>query len=138
MGRFLSSLIIIAMLFSTPARAQDAADWQVSITAQIEALRDNDGKTALAYAGAGFRARYDDPAQFLIDIARAGYTPIALSRSHGFGDFDQDHPNHVLQLVRLVGEDQGLHEAVYELVKEPGEGWRIAGVMLRRSAGLGI
>lgn len=37
-----------------------------------------------------------------------------------------------------MGTDQALHEAVYQLVDEPGEGWRVQGVIMRREAGIGI
>ena len=44
----------------------------------------------------------------------------------------------VVQVVKFVGRDQSLYEALYQLVDEPGEGWRVQGVILRKEAGIGV
>ncbi|WP_160300084.1 DUF4864 domain-containing protein [Devosia limi] len=112
--------------------------WQAVVTGQIEAFRSGDGAAALEFAGAGFRARYSDPALFYADILRSGYRPIVESRSHSFGEATQVSDTAVLQVVRFVGPDLGLYEALYQLADEPDAGWRVQGVMLRRDAGVGI
>lgn len=41
----------------------------------------------------------------------------------------------VLQQVTLVGKDQWLYGAIYQLIEEP-EGWRVQGVQLYRQQGM--
>jgi hypothetical protein len=43
-----------------------------------------------------------------------------------------------MQVVRFVGPDQGLYEALYQLVDEPDVGWRVQGVVLKKEAGIGV
>ena len=63
---------------------------------------------------------------------------MVQSRSHSFGDFRKLSDTIVAQVVRLVGPDQSLYEALYQLEDEPDLGWRVVGVVLRKEAGIGI
>lgn len=135
------ALVLLLVGFAAPLRAQDAAApeaaWQAVITGQIEAFRAGDGAAALSFAGAGFRARYTDPNAFVVDIARSGYAPIVASRSHSFGKFDKVSDTIVMQVVRFVGPDQMLYEGLYQLMLEK-DGWRVAGVALKKQDGLSV
>jgi hypothetical protein len=126
-------------LSSVPGFAQEAepSPWQTVITAQIEAFRDGDGVAALEWAGAGFKTQFEDPDLFYQAILASGYEPIVNSRSHSFGDFQQVGEMGAIQVVRLVGPDQGLYEALYQMLEEA-DGWRVQGVALREEEGLGI
>jgi hypothetical protein len=42
-----------------------------------------------------------------------------------------------LQDVKLLGTDQSVYEAIYQMVKEP-EGWRVAGVQLLKTPAIGV
>lgn len=119
------------------ALAQDMP-WQASVTGQIEALHQGEAETALGLAGSTFREIYKDPAQFLNDIKRSGYGPIVEARSHSFGKYQKTESGLVLQVVTLIGPDQSLYEAVYEMIEEPDLGWRVRGVILRKLPGLGV
>lgn len=122
------------------ARAQDASEampWQAVITGQIEAFRQADGAGALEFASSGFRVRFADPQMFYEAIRASGYEPIIESRSHTFAEFEQVTESSVFQVVRFVGPDQGLYEAIYQMIEEP-EGWRVEGVALRREQGVGV
>ena len=132
------AMMLVGLL--APAWGQDdAAPWQATVSGQIEAFRAADGAAALAFAGEGFRTQFaGQPEAFHAAILASGYGPIAESRSHSFGNFNRIGETGVLQVVKFVGNDQSLHEAVYQLVDEPGEGWRIQGVVMRRAAGIGI
>lgn len=123
-----------------PALAQDdAAPWQASVTGQIEAFRAEDGAAALDFAGEAFRVQFEgQPEAFYAAIIASGYEAIVNSRSHSFGEFNKVSDTRVLQVVDFVGPEQGLYQALYELGDEPGEGWRVLGVVLRREAGVGI
>lgn len=135
---FLALVLMMALLL--PAAGQDdAAPWQATVTGQIEAFRAKDGAAALSFAGQGFRTQFEgQPEAFYAAIVASGYQPIVDSRSHSFGKFNLVSENVVVQVVRLVGPDQGLYEALYQLGNEPGEGWRVLGVALRKEAGVGI
>ena len=111
----------------------------VAVAMMLAALVAQDGAAALGFAGPGFRAQFEgQPEAFYAAIIAAGYGAIVESRSHSFGTFNQVSDTAVLQAVTFVGPDQVLYEAVYELVDEPGQGWRVQGVALRRTAGVGI
>ena len=134
-----TTIVFLAMsLMATAAEEQSvvAAPWQGAITGQIEAFRDADGAGALEFASAGFRVRFADPQMFYEAILASGYEPLINSRSHTFGEFERTAES-VFQVVLLVGPDQGLYEAIYQMIEEP-EGWRVEGVALRREQGVGI
>lgn len=134
-------LALMAMLICMvmPAVAQDDMPWQASISGQIEALRSSDGEAALGFAGQGFRTPFEGkPDAFLAAIAGSGYGPIVESRSHSFGEFNKVGESVVMQVVKFVGPDQSLYEALYQMADEPDEGWRVQGVVLRKEAGIGI
>ncbi len=122
-----------------PVYAQDDTPWQATITGQVEAFRAEDGAAALSFAGKGFRAQFEgQPEAFYAAIIASGYEAIVSSRSHSFGEFNKVDELTVMQVVNFVGRDQGLYSALYQLADEPGEGWRVQGVVLRREAGVGI
>jgi hypothetical protein len=137
--RILLSLVLSVLLWAPLAAQEGAAAWRETVTGQILALRGGDGVAALSFAGATFRANYQaNPQQFVDDIARSGYGPIGESRSHTFGASRELAPGAVLQEVEFVGTDGRVWEAVYQLVDERDEGWRIQGVVLRSTESLGI
>jgi len=133
--------ILMTVLMLAPAAAQDIEanrPWEISVTGQIQALRERDGAAALAYSGAGFRATYQNPQDFIDDIERAGYDPIGASRAHSFGAFREVSPGVVVLSVELIGTDGRIWEAIYQVTDEPDEGWRIQDVMLRATQSIGI
>lgn len=136
--RLVLGLVITAMALQ-PMMAQEAeSPWRAVVTGQIEAFRSGDAEAALEFAGATFKSTYSDADRFLADVERSGYGPIIESRSHSFGVFREVGETGIVQVVNLVGPDQRLYEAVYQLREEPGEGWRVQGVVLRQSEGIGI
>lgn len=132
-------MTLMLMGLVAPVYAQDDAPWQAVVTGQIEAFRAEDGAAALSFAGEGFRRQFEgQPDAFYAAIVASGYEAIVNSRSHSFGEFNKVDALTVLQVVDFVGPDQGLYSALYQLADEPGEGWRVQGVVLRREAGVGI
>jgi hypothetical protein len=129
--------LVLALVFPAPAQESDAP-WQATVTGQIEAFRAGDGAAALNFATAAFRTQFTDPSDFIEAVVASGYGPIVASRSHSFGDFTKVNDTVVMQVVKLVGPDRGLYKALYQLVDEPGVGWRVQGVMLKREAGVAI
>lgn len=131
-----ATLILVAGL--SPALAQEAeAPWQATVTGQIEAFRAHDAPSAFGYASAPFHERFGSAEAFFLAIVSMGYAPIMESRSHSFGTFEKAPDGSVAQAVELIGNDQGLYGAVYQLIEEPA-GWRVTGVQLVKRPGLGV
>ncbi|MBL8596111.1 MAG: DUF4864 domain-containing protein [Devosia sp.] len=132
-------LLLSLLLLAAPARAQDsalAAEWQAVITGQVEAFRVHDAPAALSFAASSFKQNFPDPAAFEQAIRDWGYEAIMDSRTHSFGAYQQVNETVVLQAVRFTGPDQVLYEAIYQLTREP-DGWRVGGVQLMKTAGMG-
>ena len=138
--RSLAVILMMVVALVIPARGQDdAAPWQAVVSGQIAALHEQDAMAALGFAGEGFRTQFaEQPEAFLLAVEASGYGPIVHSRSHSFGAFERVSDTVVAQVVKFVGPDQSLYEALYQLGEEPGEGWRILGVALRKAPGIGI
>ncbi|WP_297112446.1 DUF4864 domain-containing protein [uncultured Devosia sp.] len=132
--------LVLSVIMLAPTLAQEIETaWRETITGQIVALRSGDGEAALSFAGAAFRANYqNDPQRFAEDVARSGYGPIGKSRVHSFGDYRELAPGVVLQEVELIDADGRVWEAVYQLADERDEGWRVQGVVLRSTPSIGI
>jgi hypothetical protein len=130
-----------AMLFGATARADDPAvsptEWQAVIAGQIQAFRMHDAPSALSFAGDEYKKQFDDAEAFVSAIVASGYGPIVDSRSQTFGDFKLIAPDQVVQEVELTGNDQSIYEAFYVLGKETGV-WRVHGVQLAKTTGLGV
>jgi hypothetical protein len=133
--------VVMVLLSAQPALAQEAAKpetaWKAAITGQIEAFRSDDGEKALLYAGEAFRQEFTDPDEFVAAIAQMGYEPLVHSRSHSFGAFEQFDETHAMQIVNIVGPDQLVYEALYQMMMEP-EGWRVEAVTMRQAEGLAV
>ena len=130
-------LSLVMLLAAVPARAAPMSDeWQAAITGQVDAFHAEDGAAALGFAGAGFKQRFADPSEFLQAIRAWGYGAIVEARSHSFGAYQVIDADHVMQLVIFTGPDQAIYQAVYQLVREP-EGWRIGGVQMMKTGGMG-
>ena len=142
LARTLLGVIALAVMLLVPARAQtpaasDEAAWQAVISGQIEAFRTGDATGAFGYAAAGFKLSFPDAETFYAVILGTGYAPIAQSSTHSFGRFQQVNEAQVMQVVRLVGAEDGRFDALYQLVLEP-EGWRVQGVQLQKSTAIDI
>lgn len=121
-----------------PMQPESAAEpWQEVITSQIDAFRHKDAPGAFQYAAAAFQTSFPSAEAFFVTIVSSGYAPIMESRSHTFGAFKMVDDKTVLQEVKLLGNDQGLYEAFYQLTEEP-VGWRVQGVQLMKQPGMGI
>jgi hypothetical protein len=132
-------VVALFLVLAPAAQAQDdplAAEWQAVISGQVEAFRTHDGPAALSFAGSFFQQNFTDPEAFLLQIEAWGYGAIMESRSHSFGPYEQVNPDVVLQAVRFIGPDSVLYEAVYQLNREE-TGWRIGGVQLLKTTGMG-
>lgn len=139
-----AGFLAVFLLLGTMAQAQvddtpsaTIEPWQSVITSQIEAFRLKDAPGAFQYAAAGFQETFPTAEAFFVAIIASGYAPIMESRSHSFGGFRMMGDKVVEQEVRLVGNDQSLYEALYQLGEEP-DGWRVRGVKLVKQPGMGV
>ncbi|MCS6761116.1 MAG: DUF4864 domain-containing protein [Candidatus Devosia symbiotica] len=110
--RILLALTMVMALLLPSVAQDDVIPWQISIIGQGE-----------AFYGA---------------ILATGYRPVMQSRSHSFGKFAMVSDRVVVQVMLLVGPDQELYEALYQLEDEPREGWRVVGVVLRKRDGIRV
>ena len=130
-------LSLLLMLVPVNANADPMSDeWQAVITGQVEAFRASDGPAALSFAAAGFKESFTDPAVFVQAIREWGYSAIVDSRSHSFGAYQLVDPNLALQAVTFTGPDQALYQAIYRMEREE-PGWRIGGVQMMKTSGMG-
>ncbi|MEP7241714.1 MAG: DUF4864 domain-containing protein [Devosia sp.] len=121
---------------ASPASDATAGEWQAIIHNQVQAFREHNAATALSFAAQSFKDKYADPEAFYGFIMGSGYSAIAQSRSESFGPFDILQADEVLQDVKFIGADLSLYEAIYQLWRE-GEGWRVMGVQLVKTPGIG-
>ncbi len=142
--RTLAVPLLALIVLSGPALAQGEiapapveTPWQDVITSQIQAFRDHDAPGAFMYAGAGFQVSFPSAEAFFNAIVTSGYAPIMESVSHSFGEFEMLGPTGVVQEVKLVGKDQELYGALYQLTEEEA-GWRVQAVQLYRQEGVAI
>lgn len=141
---FLRATLAVVM-FAGLARAEDgaipsqspAADWQMVITAQVEAFRAKDAAGAFQLAAAPFHAAFPNAEAFFATIIGSGYGPIMDSSSHGFGQFVLLDEHSVAQEVTFTGQDLSRYAAIYVLRQEEA-GWRVSGVQLARTPGISV
>ena len=107
------------------------------ITAQIEALRRDDGAAALALAAPALRLRFGDATHFLA-MVRTGYAEIIRPRAFSFGGLAAGAKGRLTQKVELIGADGQAALALYDMEHEPDGSWRIAGCSLIRGERLEI
>ena len=130
------ALLLLAVPSRAPARAQEAsaadtAEIQRVIMGQMEAFTRNDGDAALSFAAPNIKQRFGDGPHFL-DMVRELYPSVFRPRSVGFGVLAPDGAT-MVQHVELVGPDGQAMLAIYEMVRDPKGGWRIAGCTLVKS-----
>jgi hypothetical protein len=139
----IAAFLLLAAILPSMAEDDAAPDaartppWQQVISSQIQAFRDHDAPGAFMYAGASFHVAFPDAEAFFVTIMGSGYAPIMESTSHSFGEYRLVGSTGVVQLVRLVGNDQQLYGALYQLAEEEA-GWRVQAVQLYREPGVAI
>jgi hypothetical protein len=134
-------IFAVAMLqagMAMPALAQlNSNPWRQVVADQIQALHERDGTEALLYVVEDYRRQFAGRGDaFLETVVKSGFRPIVEARSHSFGDCVRINDYTVVQVVHFVGPNQRLYEAEYQLMDEPGEGWRIEGVTLQLKPGI--
>lgn len=130
-------ILLVAMLLSSAARAQDMVTpaentlVQHVITEQIDAFRHDDATAAFALAAPHIKAMFGDAAHFLA-MVRHAYPLVYRQRAFSFGTSMIDQ-GLLIQRVQLTGENGDEALALYTMEKELDGSWRIAGCSLVES-----
>ena len=124
-----------AALSPQPSHAVLAeAEWQAiqrTIADQLAALRGGDATRAFSFASAGIRAQFGD-ADIFLGMVRASYAALLDARYTEFLE-GAVIDGHTIQPLRLVGNDETVLVALYEMERDERGGWRIAGCIIAPS-----
>ena len=110
------------------------AEWraiQKTIGDQLAALRAGDGARAFTFASPGIRDRFGDAETFLA-MVRGSYSSLLDARYTEFLE-GAVIDGRTIQPLRLVLNDETVLVALYEMQRDDGGGWRIAGCVLAPS-----
>lgn len=132
MIRFLTTAFAILFL-ALPLRAQEQ-DIQSVINDQIAAFRADDFETAFTYASPSIRMMFQTPERFG-QMVRDGYPMVHRPHSYVFEDL-RDAGSSKLQNVLIEGQDGYYYIAEYDMVLT-GQGWKIRGVRIFKTEGVG-
>ena len=104
---------------------------QKTIGDQLAALRAGDGARAFSFASPGIRDRFGDADTFLA-MVRGSYSSLLDARYTEFLE-GAVIDGRTIQPLRLVLNDETVLVALYEMQRDDGGGWRIAGCVLAPS-----
>ncbi|MEQ9332913.1 DUF4864 domain-containing protein [Thalassobaculum sp.] len=121
-------LLALAGSLTAAARADDGADFQAVISAQVEAFRRDDWTAAFGFASPGVRAQFGSVERFR-QMVLDGYRPVARPRVFEYepATVVDGRPT---QPVFVVGPDGIAHRALYFMERQPDGSWRIGGCVL--------
>lgn len=108
--------------------AGDRGAIRAVIGQQLEAFRRDDGKTAFSFASPMIRSMFGTPEVFM-EMVRQSYRPVYRPREVRF-DALITWRGKPTQRVILVGPDQKVVIALYEMQRQPNGEWKINGCYL--------
>lgn len=114
--------------------ALSPAEWdaiQKTIGEQLEALRAGDAARAYAFASPGIQLRFQD-AQTFLRMVQDSYAALLDARDAEFLD-GAVIDGRTIQPLRLIMNDEKILVALYEMQRDAGGRWRIAGCALAPS-----
>lgn len=131
-------LCAIALPITAPARAdvaseQDTRAAQRVVKAQLAAFAANDAEQAFSYATDAIRERFGTAAQF-VRMVRGAY-PVIYRPSAVIFLQPQADDDELVQPVHLTDPSGRTWLAVYQLLRQPDNSWRIGGCVLVPHAG---
>jgi hypothetical protein len=98
---------------------------------QLAALRSGDAARAFSFASTGIRDQFDDAPTFLLMVQQR-YGVLLTARYTEFLE-GAVIDGHTIQPLRLVMSDDTVLVALYEMQRDEGGGWRIAGCVIAPS-----
>jgi hypothetical protein len=129
--RALAFVLLGSLAFCAPARADESADVQATISAQLEAFARDDAAAAYRFAAPAVRDKFTDAGAFLA-MVKTAYPAVYRHRSAEFGA-EARGGERVGQSVVFVDADNVVWTAVYLLTRQADDGWKIEGCALSRS-----
>ena len=133
--RWLALLMIGVLLAAAPLRAEEPADSiQAVITSQLSAFEANDLDAAFAHASPTIQTKFRNP-EIFGEMVASGYPMIWRPSGYEMLDLRQTEMGPV-QMVLFQDAQGRFYEAAYEMRLVDGV-WRINGVYLRQSPGVG-
>jgi len=131
-------LIVVFALLLLSAGSAGAADVapgvddpgaiRTVISRQLDAFRRDDGVAAFAFASPTIQRLFGTPEAFM-DMVRRSYRPVYRPRDVRFEEL-LVHDGQLVQRVVLVGPEQEVVIALYEMQRQPDGKWRINGCFL--------
>jgi hypothetical protein len=126
---------LAALIVACPARTEESAESiQAVIVAQLQAFQANDLSAAFAHASPDIQSKFGTPETFGRMVA-TGYPMIWRPESYEMLDFRHASMGPI-QTVSFQDAQGRFFEAAYGMRQVDGV-WRINGVYLQRSAGVG-
>ena len=127
LSRVVIAIAIVAALTANAAAepelaASDRAEIRAVIEAQLDAFRADDGVTAFSYASPTIQRIFDNPKRFMT-MVKTSYQPVYRPREVEFQDVIEVR-GALTQLVLLVGPDNQVVTAFYEMEQQADGAWR--------------
>ena len=107
---------------------------QKIISMQIQAFRENKPETAYSFASEFIKAKFPSPAIFMA-MVKGSYPMIWSPQKYKFVE-QRNHASNVIQRVVFTDTDDNLYFFDYLMLKSD-DAWRIHGVYLVQSGGIG-
>lgn len=123
--------LLLALLTTLPARAQDAGAIRQVIEAQLDAFRRDDGARAFGYASPGIQGMFGTPETFMA-MVRTGYPQVYRARRTQFEPVATEG-GRIVQRVLIEGADGQPVVARYTMEQQADGSWRIAGCTIEES-----
>lgn len=121
---------------ANPALAGDEPQVQAAqsiITAQIEAMRADDGPTAYSFASPEIQMKFPTPDSFMA-MVKTGYAPVYQPRAFAFAGASVS-AGVITQLVDISAADGSDWVAEYRLAAMPDGSLKIIGCQLKKPGG---
>ena len=127
--RLFMTILTLAFLIAAPVRAEDdKALIQRTISDQIVAFLNDDAETAYSFAAPGIQNRFPDKELFFAMVKKS-YAPVYRPGNYAFGRFMLvERDAMAFQEVLITGMDGQDWKAVYKLLRQPDQRWKIGGV----------
>ena len=127
------SLMAVASALAAPLTEQDTRAAQQVVKAQLAAFAADDAEQAFSYATDAIRAQFGTAAQF-VRMVRGAYPVVYRPDGVIFlkPELDDDE---LVQPVHMTDPSGTTWLAIYQLLRQPDNSWRIGGCVLVPHAG---
>ena len=122
------------LVAALPVRAQgisdtEAAEFQRTITSQLNAFTADDGAAAYGFAAPNIQRLFPTPEAFM-SMVQKGYAPVYRRQSYSFGRIGNEMGGQPTQHVTIVDANGKAWTALYAMERQPDGSWKISGCSL--------